>query len=153
MAAVKFDPAWKDLNKDEKFSLLKNPGKYTLVVKVYNGASVIKGVESPSVFTDAKQQEYKERMAKELEKQIKKNGKNVTAQGFEAHQLAEVMRNEKFNYDAWVFHTAEYSMVTIGAFDRPDDPKLLKLKALLKGQRFGAITLAEDPAIMEVPRP
>jgi hypothetical protein len=113
------DPRLKEYNADESFSLLKCGKPWTLVVKVYRGASVIQSQSaSGSVM---------EKMG-----WARKTGELLNANGNEAHKVAEVLRTKPksvagllgASFDAYVMHTEYNSYVTIGAFDTPDDPRV-----------------------------
>jgi hypothetical protein len=112
------DPRLKRYNADESFSLLKCGKPWTLAVKVYKGASTIQAQSSSS--------SVGERMGL-----MRKTGELLTANGNEAHLVAEVLRTPPKNprtgqvgasFEAYVLHTEYNSYVTIGAFDSPDDP-------------------------------
>ena len=47
-----------------------------------------------------------------------------------AHNLAEVLR--KMNIDAYVLHTRFASIVTVGAFDRADEPALQSMQHFIE---------------------
>jgi hypothetical protein len=142
----KFDPFWKELNKEESFSLLKNPKAYTLVVKEYRGVSSLQPRTATSSF---------------LEKlSLSNKGREVLDAGASnAHNLAETLRKLKF--DAYVLHTRMSSIVTVGAFDSLDDPNLLRvqeqlaaLRQQLANQQGGdPLQLMVQAIPMEVPRP
>jgi hypothetical protein len=112
----KADPLLKELNKDEEYSLFKAKHPWTLVVKQYEGVSVLQ----PSSPT------------KDFLKVFSigdRDGEKLNAAALNAHNLAEALR--KKDLDAYVLHTRRCSLVTIGAFDSPDDPQLLKMQKAL----------------------
>jgi hypothetical protein len=113
------DPRLKHYNADESFSLLRCGKPWTLVVKVYKGASTIQSQGSSS--------SVMEKMGL-----LRKTGELLDANGNEAHKVAEVLRTPPKNprtgevgasFEAYVLHTEYNSYVTIGAFDSPDDPR------------------------------
>jgi hypothetical protein len=117
------DRRLKNYNADESFSLLKCGKAWTLVVKVYKGASIIESQSSSGSIM--------ERMGL-----AKKTGELLDANGNEAHKVAEVLRTPPKNprtnqvgiaFEAYVLHTEYNSYVTIGAFDTPDDPRVAQL--------------------------
>ena len=117
------DPRLKHYNADESFSLLKCGKAWTLVVKVYKGASVIEAQSSSASMM--------ERMGF-----ARKTGELLNANGNEAHKVAEVLRTPPVNprtkqvgiaFEAYVLHTEYNSYVTIGAFDSPDDPQAAQM--------------------------
>lgn len=149
------DPIWKELNASESYSLLKNPKPWTLVVKNYTGAAMVQQMDEKQTFWER------------LTRLGHKPGEGITAAGYQAHQLAEFLRDKRIGpYDAYVLHTRTNSIVTIGEFDSPDDPKLEQLKQRLARLSFKAgtqspgaapikgdpIGLLNNPLPMQVPR-
>jgi hypothetical protein len=59
----------------------------------------------------------------------------------------------KLEFDAYVLHTRTNSMVTIGGFDREDDPKMQQVAAHLARLNLGPLDLNTKPVPMEIPRP
>jgi hypothetical protein len=107
-----------DLNAGQKFSLLQNKAKYTLVIATFQGGSVMQVGNSVS----------SEAMV-DFDRHF---GKYLDACAEDAMELVEKMRNaKKFgyerNYDAWVFHDKYKSVVTIGSFNSKDDPQIKAL--------------------------
>jgi hypothetical protein len=149
----KVDPAWKQLNAPESYSLLKNPKPWTLVVKEYAAPTTIQqqGMAS-SIMGKSNQPDSKP-------------GEAMRAAALQAHSLAEFLRNKAMGFDAYVLHTRFSSIVTVGAFDSPDDPELQKTKRRLESLSFRAdprapsaqpikgdpIGLMTHPLPMEVP--
>jgi hypothetical protein len=70
-----------------------------------------------------------------------------------AHSLAEWLR--KGNIEAYVLHTKNASLVTIGSYDSMQDPRLETMKRRWAdshiAQRFNMLHLFEKPVAMEVP--
>jgi len=80
-------------------------------------------------------------------------GEMLEASGQNAHNFAEAMH--KLGFDAYVLHTRLGSLVTIGGYDRPDDPRMQDVqRALASSLRVeqNAQMLAQ-PVPMEIPRP
>jgi hypothetical protein len=146
----RWDPAWKSLNREEKYSLLKNPKPYTLVVKEYLGMNVIQQ-QQPSksnTFLDT------------LGLGGAKEGEALLGAGLQAHALAEFLRDPKLGFKAYVLHTRTSSVVTVGEFDGPKDPELQRVQRQIANLRFGTnrgqedpIGLLTNPIPVEVPRP
>jgi hypothetical protein len=153
-AVAKPDPIWKELNAAETYSLLKNPKPWTLVVKNYPGATVLQqGQEKTSLWD-------------QVIKMGSKPGASITAAGYQAHQLAEFLRDKRVGgLDAYVLHTRTSSVVTVGGFDSIDDPRMQQMKRQLERMSFKAdprvagnlgikgdpIGLMRDPLPMQVP--
>jgi hypothetical protein len=148
----KFDPLWKDLNASEEYSLLKNPKPYTLLVKEYCGNSQL-----------FNQREDTSSFWEKLTRMGRK-GDALSAAGKQAHELARFLRDPRLGYEAYVLHTRTSSVVTVGAFDGPDDKELKRVQQQLAALKFKAgaaaatpgadpIGLMPSPVTIEVPRP
>jgi hypothetical protein len=134
----------RELNATEQFSLLKCPKKFTLVVKYFEVPMSIQPMNgSKSV----------------MDRHPASSGKPDAASG-KAQVLAALLRREKL--EAYVLHTKYISYVSVGSYDSPDDPRLLRdqerlpqfmAKALEKisPQLIEEIKLLARPAIMGVP--
>lgn len=110
------DPLVKRLNADMQYSLLKNKGKYTLRVATFEGMSSIVQVGN----------QQPEKAKNFFEKMM---GDTLDESGKKAWELTEVLRAaRKIGYDrdfeAYVFHERYRSIVTIGSFDSPSDPRI-----------------------------
>jgi hypothetical protein len=117
-AQPKEDPAYlRKLNSGDSFSVFKCRKPYTLVVAAYQGASAFQAQsDSPSF----------------LDKLLGTSpGEKLEASAQNAHNFAEVLR--KLNFEAYVLHMRGGSLVTIGGFDRPDDPRIQSLKEAMQG--------------------
>jgi hypothetical protein len=145
--AKKVDPILKTLNEDEEYSLLKNPKAWTLAVKEYAGDSM---VVSHSAETNPSL----------LDKLFnpKKACQTLAATAMQAHELARWLRDDKVGFESYVLHTRRSSIVTVGSFTGPDDPKMQQTAELI--QRFKLVS--KDPRVptmqlfavpMEIPRP
>jgi hypothetical protein len=132
----------KDLNENVPNSLLKNPKRWTLVVKTYNApvqiTSKIDGSGNSSLMD-------KLGMGSRTPDAL-----NAAAQ--QAHALAEALRHKSLNLEAYVFHTRTMSIVTVGGFDSPNDPQLLQMQKTLASLKLGTESLISPPAPVEVPR-
>ena len=86
-----------DMNADVKYSLLDNPGKFTVQVATFNGASFFG--------------------AKQIEKAAKKAGEGSRLQegAVKANLLVAELRKQ--GVEAYEFHDREKSIVTVGSFD------------------------------------
>lgn len=145
----KFDPFWKRLNENEEYSLLASRGKFTLLVKEYSGARTM---EEPT-------------KAQGLLETLGLKGKandTLDAAGAQAHELAKFLRDPKLGFKAFVLHTRNSSVVTVGEFSGPDDPDMQRVLRQLAALKFGSerggggadpIALMPSPLPVEVPRP
>jgi hypothetical protein len=134
----KVDPLLKQLNAGESFSLLKCPQPYTLVVTSFQGASVIQPRSEPSSFLT------KLGLGS-------KSGDMLQASALQAHSVAEVLR--KLNFEAYVLHRRYDSLVTVGGFSGPDDPKLAATQRQLAGLKLDPIQLLPQAVPFQIPRP
>lgn len=101
------------------FPLYANKRKYTLVVATFSGKKVTplagsKFAGDEGKFTKMIESSNKDRSAYTLNRA-----------GEDAEQLAKVLREK--NYEAYVHHDRYESFVTVGGFDREDDPKIRTL--------------------------
>jgi hypothetical protein len=122
-----YDPDWEKWNSGEKFSLLENPKGWTLVVKEYSGNTVIQS-----------QGDSDSMLSKMIQRLKPAEGLNASAK--QAHALAEFLRQPQLGFDAYVLHMRTSSIVTVGGFDGPDDPALLRTQ-----ERLAKLSFVADP--------
>ncbi|HLJ11047.1 MAG TPA: hypothetical protein VKU82_07655 [Planctomycetaceae bacterium] len=103
------DPLIARLNPRDEYSLLKNRGKYTLVVASFNGQSS----------NNAKATAKFDRML------ANKSKISLDNAGRESWELVTTMRKQ--GIDAYVYHERYRSIVTVGEFNSPNDPRIAKL--------------------------
>ena len=117
VAQRKQDPLIAKLNSGVEFSLLNNKGNYSLVIASFYGNSVTE--TATSRFTNASESE-------ELS-----NSLDIAAQN--AWLLTKALREAKkhgfpagnaTDIDAYVLHEKYRSIVTVGSFKGPDDPRI-----------------------------
>jgi hypothetical protein len=120
------DPLLVQLNNGEQFSLYENTGKYTLVIARFSGKSV---------------NVVKESMEK-AEKYFTEGDNDLDKAGHSACDLVRALRSReplsKFEHpnfaefapycrqEAYVWHDRTNSIVTVGSFESPTDPKIRK---------------------------
>ncbi len=148
----KFDPFLTQLNAGEPYNLLKTRKPWTLMVKVYQGATVVVPEKKPSVFNS-----MRNARETEVERQFRLfnqgKGKDLETAGEMANNLAKVLRHKDLGYESYVLHTRTSSVVTVGSFSDPKDRELLRLQQELAGKKIGVVDLMAQPAIMKVPQP
>lgn len=132
------DPMLKEMNSDETYSLYKCPKPWTLAVKEFYGQTTVVQKSVPTQM---------------LEKLLGKGGPDgLNAGAMQAHEIAKVLRSH-MNMDAYVLHTRHGSIVTVGAYDSKDDPRLLQNQRLLANLQMGpVIKFFAMPLPMEVPK-
>ncbi len=136
------DPATlKHLNSAESYSLLKCKQPWTLAVKELYGGMAIQPASAPPNF---------------LEKLLgNKSEEHMSAVGKQAHEIAKVLR-DSLGFEAYVLHTPTSSVVTVGAFTDPNDPKLQETQRKIKNLTLtgpgASIQLVSNPMPMQVPR-
>jgi hypothetical protein len=81
----------------------------------------------------------------------KKRGEMLNASALQAEEVARVLREMKF--EAYVLHTRTGSVVSVGAFDQPDDGRLLQLQRQLANLQLGPVQFFAQPMPMQVPHP
>jgi len=131
------------MNANNPYNLLKHAGKWTLVVKTYRVPTRVVGLENNGV------------------QQVGAKGGNVyDAVGKMAEELAKLLRHPGLNLDAYVLHTHNSSMVTVGIFESENDPRLLAKQAelgkLKLKDRDSGIEIEQlmNPALpIPIPRP
>lgn len=126
---AKLEPFVVKLNEGVENSLLKAKKPWTLLVKSYSAPSS-RGAstgEEKSVFDRVKRTTTSD------------PADILRATAAEAELLAKALRNPDMKprtYEAFVLHHRVGSLVTVGQFDAPDDPELLKLQQELQGITF-----------------
>lgn len=111
------DPLLKQLNKGQNFNLLMNPQKYSLIIATFQGSS-------KHVLATGEDQERKATSKFDLMLDNKKNiSLDKAAQS--AWTLVHLLRNQ--GQEAYVFHERFRSVVTVGGFSDPNDPRIAKL--------------------------
>ena len=144
----KADEFLKELNADEKYSVLKCSKPWTLVVKIYQGGSTIETPKSRSLMS---------KVGSTLGL-TEKDPTLLNASAMAAHELAKFLRNTKPSFEAYVMHQRSYSLVTVGQFDGPTDPELVAIQKSLAGLQFkqanGQVmeSLNPQPLPMKIPR-
>lgn len=136
--AATFDPSWKELNANEKYSIFTCPKSWTLVVATFVPPSEMVPMQNSVVQTGY-------RTKNEL-------GKGLEMAADNARKIAELLRDGGKGYDAYVFHTRQYSIVTVGAFESRTDANMEKAWSILKDfaatQNDGPFSL-----LLKVPQP
>ena len=113
----KKNPLLLKLNAGNEYSLLENKGKYTVVVASFEGKSLIqvansKWKDAETTFT--------------VSDSLDEAGKSAWA-------LCKSLRQHERKYDAYVWHDQYSSIVTVGSFTSPEDPRIAEMIKL-----FGA---------------
>jgi hypothetical protein len=104
IAHKKADPVVVQLNHHSRYPLIKAKGKYTVQVATFTGKHAMQ----------VNANEFDRRLAD-------KNSYSLNRAGEDAEQLAAALRQER-KVEAYVHHDRFQSIVTVGAFDTPDDP-------------------------------
>jgi hypothetical protein len=141
---VKFDPAWKKLNAHESRSLFKCPKPWTLAVQEFRGAEVVQTASTSGGFLD--KLGFGDHLGQRLDNSAKM-----------AEQVCDMFR--QLHFKSYVLHTRSNSVVTVGEFDGPNDPNLLRMQEQLARMSFKNGTTGETAfklfaraLPMEVPR-
>jgi hypothetical protein len=138
-AAPRNDPLLKKWNSGDSYSLLQCKKPWTLMIAAYQGTSVIQARNAPPSVWD-------KLWGKDTISKLDASSQN-------AHNLAEVLH--KLGFEAYTLHLSQGSIVTVGGFDRADDPKIGELREALSSRfRYGqGIQLLPEFVAIEVPRP
>jgi hypothetical protein len=115
------DPLQATLNSGERFSLLENPGAYTLVVARFSGKSVTPGLGTFGRSSDSSEWD---------------NDLDDAAE--QARQLTVALRREE-GVEAFVWHDKFESVVTVGSYSSRQDPRIAAMQ-----QRFGSISDTDE---------
>lgn len=127
----------KELNADEKYSLLKCSKPWTLVVKEFFGGVVVQSNAQPATL---------------FEKVFGKKSA-LDASAMQAQEVVRVLRDH-MKIEAYVLHTRHGSIVAVGNYDSQDDPRLVQNQRMLQNMRLGeTIQFFAAPLPMEVPHP
>jgi hypothetical protein len=143
----RYDPAWEKFNAYEDYSLLKCPKPWTLAIKEYLGNRVVQPQAESSGFLE------------KIGLGGSRVGSSLSAAGTSAHELAHFLR--QLGFPAYVLHTRNSSIVTVGAFESMKDPDMERTADRLarfsfKRKDTGAgydLGLFPKPIPMEVPHP
>ncbi|MFT3878875.1 MAG: hypothetical protein QM703_04335 [Gemmatales bacterium] len=143
-APVPMDPSWPGLNEKEKYSIFTNAKPWTLVVAKFAPPTDVQTTATGSVVQTG------------VGLPGQNLGKGLEAAAETARQVADLLRDGGKGYDAYVFHTRQYSLVTVGAFDSRYDPKMEQAWTILKdfaeSQQSGAFSLLlKLPLPMQIP--
>ena len=118
VALMKKDPEIEYMNNDMgNLSLLKQSGKYSVVVATFAGKSVY-----------SKSANEAKKMKEKLDSLDAKNdaGSSFDAMYIEAWTLAKMLREK--NIEAYVYHDRFKSVVTVGSFTADNDPAIQQIK-------------------------
>jgi hypothetical protein len=143
-APVPMDPTWPGLNEKEKYSIFTCPKPWTLVVAKFAPPTDVQASPTGSVVQAG------------VGVPAQNLGKGLEAAAETARQVADLLRDGGKGYDAYVFHTRQYSLVTVGAFDGRYDPKMEQAWTILKdfaeSQQTGPFSLLlKMPLPMQIP--
>jgi hypothetical protein len=103
------DPLTLKLNSGTEHSLFENKGKYTLIVASFYGQSKVWQADFGK-----------------FEKSLRKESRiSLDSAAIESRELMLTLR--KLNYPAYVYHDQFRSIVTVGEFKSPNDPRIQEL--------------------------
>jgi hypothetical protein len=141
-AENKSDPFLKKLNAHESLSLLHCKMPWTMIVATYQGMHSIQPKEGESKVLSIFDKLWGS-----------STGELLEASGQNAHNLADALR--KLGFEAYVLHTRSGSLVTVGGYDRPDDPRMQEMqRTLASNVQLGQhVQILSQPVPMPVPRP
>ncbi|MHC4878206.1 MAG: hypothetical protein ACYTGL_17265 [Planctomycetota bacterium] len=123
IAQKKKDPLLLKLNSGAEYSILDNAGKYTLVVASFRGRSITQasskdttGFKVTGTLDDAAERAWA--VTKILREGLFQKGSQQQGRTFEAY----------------TYHDRYQSLVTIGSFDSPNDPRIAQLHSVFKAK-------------------
>lgn len=132
--------AW---NESEKYSLLRNPGTFSLVVMEFRAPVEVQD-DSPSVFDQKNMAAFRSPYAPDH-----RHLEHAVAL---ARQLRDQLNDNGKGYEAFLLHTKNATLVTVGSFKSADDPEMQKVVRALAGLNVGGIQLLRTPYPCQVPR-
>ncbi len=118
IAARKHDPLLLKINSGGQYSLYENEGKYSLVVATFSGKMLAHLGDSNSPDAQAAFQV----------------GDDLNEASHNAWELAVALRELNANIDAFVWHERYQSVVTVGAFESAQDPKIRRYLQVFAAQ-------------------
>lgn len=127
------------LNSGEPYTLLNCKKPITLAIKQFQTFTTVQSKDEPSnILQDFG---FKTRA-----------GEGIDQAAHDAHTLADLLRKNK-QLEAYVLHTKYSSIVTIGGYDRVDDPALLATQNALGGKlrEWDRMQFFPKPMPMKVP--
>ncbi len=126
VAKTKRDPLILRLNGNSEYSILRNKGKYTLAVATFKGRSQ----------TGIGEREYKK------VSDLFEPSSTLDDAAERAWSVAKMLREGLFSgsqqgrtFEAYVYHDKFQSLVTIGSFDSPQDPRLNQLANIFRAKQ------------------
>lgn len=122
VAQRKRDPLLLKLNSGE-YSIMDNPGKFTLVVASFKGRSL---TQVSSRETD----DFK--ITGSLDDAAERAW--IVAKILREGAFQKGSRQQGRTFEAYVYHTRYESFVTIGAYDSPDDPRIRQLHEIFRAK-------------------
>jgi hypothetical protein len=117
IAAQQFDPFLLKINSGGRYSLLENPGKYSLVVATFSGKAMTHLGNSHSQEAIAAFQSGDDFSKEQF-------GDDLNEASNSAWELAVALRELDRKIDAYVWHDRYQSVVAVGSFDSPTDPRI-----------------------------
>lgn len=127
------DPLILKLNSGSEYSLLQNHGKYTVVVATFQGR-------------------YVAQLANETRKKELELNKSLLGEAADrAWELCTALRRAKSlgypeEFEAYVYHDHYSSIVTVGAFDTRDDPRITEIQKTF-GAKVAAVKADGSPTL------
>lgn len=126
--AQKRDTLLRDMNAAGDYSIINNPGQYTLVVASLKGTSQTQiGSQTSSIRGRSTGP-------------FKVSG-TLNDAALRAWTVTEMLREGRFSgnqrgrtFEAYCFHDRYKSMVTVGAFDSPNDPRIAQYAEIFKAK-------------------
>lgn len=122
VAQHRMDPLLQRINSGTRYSLFHNEGKYTLVICTFAGKqmALLGDSESPEAI-------------KAFHK-ITHDHSDLDEASASAWELAVALRELSANIDAYVWHDRYQSVVTVGSFESPTDPKIQRYLQIFAAQ-------------------
>jgi hypothetical protein len=134
LALRSHDPFLLKLNSGSEYSLLSNPGRYTVIVATFQGHTT----------TNLAGQTADENAFEKINVPLSEAGER-------AWELCSGLRHARSlgydkEFEAYVYHDRYSSIVTVGSFDSKDDPRIAKLQNFF-GAKVSQVKMDGTPSI------
>jgi hypothetical protein len=138
------DPLILKLNSDAEYSLLGNKGKYTLQVASFEGIATVK----PANFKDFSQRMDQRQSGKVISAGGMDSGQaNLDDAAEQSRQLVLTLRKQ--GIEAYIWHDRHKSVVTVGSFQSPNDPRIERARERFRAKYKTDPSSGQDVLVAE----
>lgn len=143
------------LNHGIQNALVENPARYTVQVATFTGRSITP-VGNSSMLN--REDEFERRLRSSVDEATGMMRTNLNDAGEDAAQLAKELRqlrteNVPNGMESWVYHDRFESIVTVGSFENPNDPRIAQIIKNFGAKTVHDTTSGQDVVVAEVLTP